>query len=443
MDKSKTDWAHYWHGLGFSVVPVHYVLPDGSCSCAAGKVVVGINADGTLKCATTAASLPKDGLDEISNGVLKNQFVETFDMPSADKGKAIPDATGVDLVSTIKVPNIGTTENFFKVTVDLRNSDLSTLSIVLLPPNDKKTGITLCDPCGKKNEKVLKTAFPSPQAVKTGDLKQWVGKNPAGTWNLKVTDSQFCVPQLDKINCDVTNVTDGVLNSWAISTQVLSNNKVQVTGDLIVTGKVILPNTPVTENFPLFPKGSRPFLYGKLEDRMQRQYQYGSRYPNANQVPVTNVGLHQATRQILFADQYGNIVRQLGGVNYGSSTYDDTQQVLVAFIKNTSSSDITHKLSFYYSHRSSSNNYAGIALNGKSVWSYSTGSTNSGQTSVSVKFPKNQTSVLVMKVGSRYYTSYGSTYFYRSVIGYYNNTFKLPAGLEFDYQRYQDWVTNK
>ena len=37
VDKSKTDWAHYWHGLGFSVVPVHYVLPDGSCSCAAGK----------------------------------------------------------------------------------------------------------------------------------------------------------------------------------------------------------------------------------------------------------------------------------------------------------------------------------------------------------------------------------------------------------------------
>ena len=37
MDKSKTDWAHYWHDLGFSVVPVHYVKPDGSCSCAAGK----------------------------------------------------------------------------------------------------------------------------------------------------------------------------------------------------------------------------------------------------------------------------------------------------------------------------------------------------------------------------------------------------------------------
>ena len=47
-----------------------------------------------------------------------------------------------------------------------------------------------------------------------------------------------------------------------------------------------------------------------------------------------------------------------------------------------------------------------------------------------------------VKLASAHYST-GEIVFYRSVIGYYNNTFKLPAGLEFDYQRYQDWVTNK
>ncbi|MGB1189891.1 MAG: AAA family ATPase [Pseudomonadales bacterium] len=35
--KTKTEWAKYWSSLGFSVVPVHYVKEDGSCSCAMGK----------------------------------------------------------------------------------------------------------------------------------------------------------------------------------------------------------------------------------------------------------------------------------------------------------------------------------------------------------------------------------------------------------------------
>ena len=34
---SKVKWAKHWHDRGFSVVPVHYVKEDGSCSCAAGK----------------------------------------------------------------------------------------------------------------------------------------------------------------------------------------------------------------------------------------------------------------------------------------------------------------------------------------------------------------------------------------------------------------------
>ncbi|MCO4761725.1 MAG: hypothetical protein KC502_09490 [Myxococcales bacterium] len=413
-------------------------LPAGSC--ASGKVLVGINADGTLKCATTAASLPKDGLDEISNGVLKHQFVETFTLPDTDKGKGIPDATGVDLVSTIKVPNIGSTEQFFKITVDLVNSDLSQLSMVLLTPSDKKTGITLCDPCGKKYEKVLKTTFPTPQAVKSGDLKAWIGKNPAGTWNLKITDTQFCVPQLDKVNCNINNSTDGKLNHWSISTQVLSNSKVQVVGDLVVSGKLLQPNAPPPKPPTAFPAGSTPILYGFQTDRLYRQYQYGSsRFTYASQVPQDNDGLHRAVRQVRYADVGGNIIIQRGGQNYQS--YDDTQQVMVVFIKNTTGSTIKKTMYFYYSSRSSGSNYASLALNGSNVWNYT--SHNSGTASASVSFPPNKTSVLVLKTGGRYYTSYGNSYCFRNVIGFYNNSLKLPTGLSFDYARYAAWQLGK
>lgn len=35
--ETRLDWALWWAAKGFSVVPVHYVLPDGSCSCSQGK----------------------------------------------------------------------------------------------------------------------------------------------------------------------------------------------------------------------------------------------------------------------------------------------------------------------------------------------------------------------------------------------------------------------
>jgi hypothetical protein len=36
MTKTKIEWANYWYDLGFSVVPVHYNLPNGGCSCHQG-----------------------------------------------------------------------------------------------------------------------------------------------------------------------------------------------------------------------------------------------------------------------------------------------------------------------------------------------------------------------------------------------------------------------
>ncbi len=35
--ETRLDWALWWAAKGFSVLPVHYVKPDGSCSCSLGK----------------------------------------------------------------------------------------------------------------------------------------------------------------------------------------------------------------------------------------------------------------------------------------------------------------------------------------------------------------------------------------------------------------------
>ena len=205
-------------------------LPSGTCPN--GQVVVGVAADGKLTCASTAASLPKDGLDEISNQMLTTQFQETFLPPAKDVGVAIPDNTGAEAVSTITVGDVGTAEGGIEVTVEVANSDLSAVGITLLPPDDKKVGYTLCDPCGKSQEKSYKATFPKPNSLKVGDLAQWTGKNPKGLWTLRVKDTGFCIPQLDKVHCNVADSTDGKLVTWSLRFSVQSNKLVGVQGTL-------------------------------------------------------------------------------------------------------------------------------------------------------------------------------------------------------------------
>ncbi len=207
-------------------------LPAGTC--AKGQVMVGVAADGKIVCESASGSLPSDGLDEISNKTLSTQFDETFEAPSAQKGKAIPDNTGLELVSTIEVGSVGTAESSVLVDVDLISSDLSKVAVTLLPPDDKKTGIVLCDPCGTSKQKTLKTTFPTPTKTKSGDLTSWKGKNPKGTWNLKIKDTGFCIPQIDPVNCNVKAATDGKLNTWKLRFGVSSGQLVAVQGTLVV-----------------------------------------------------------------------------------------------------------------------------------------------------------------------------------------------------------------
>ncbi len=205
--------------------------PKGDCK--AGEVVVGIAADGTLKCQSTAGSLPKDGLNTVSNGALSNEFTDVF--TSTTKNQPIPDNTGVEAVSVVSVPSLGTALEL-GVNVQLENTDLFTVSIALLPPDDKKVGWVLCDPCGLKDAKQLNQTWTVKNPPKSGDIKKWIGADPKGIWTLKIKDVEFCVPQKPGNNslCDAQKTLDGQLKSWSVTVKTLANSKVQATGGLVV-----------------------------------------------------------------------------------------------------------------------------------------------------------------------------------------------------------------
>ncbi len=201
-------------------------LPSGACP--PGEAVTGIAADGKLLCKAVAAPLPVDGLDEVSNGMMTTQFVDSV---ATAAGIAIPDNTGSNAVAKVTLPDLGNSQGV-TIQVDVASTDLSALSLKLLPPDDKKVGVVLCDPCGVKDAKALSTSFPDKTKPKGGDLGVYVGANVAGDWTLIATDTSFCVKQApgNAELCDLTNKLDGQIKSFAVTSKTLSSTKVAAQG---------------------------------------------------------------------------------------------------------------------------------------------------------------------------------------------------------------------
>lgn len=215
--------------------------PKGTCK--AGEAVGGINADGTLKCVT--AGLPADGLNEVSNDLLTNQFTDDI---GAGELK-ITDNNPAGVVSTINFPDIGIAQDI-QVNVTIENSEIGEVTAFLFPPNapvlpaDRKDLVKnfpaaptvdgskyphylLHRKTGAKGSKI-DTTYPGKTKPVAGDLhKDWIGKNPKGQWRLLVVDSKF-----------LNNTTDGRIVKWSISLKTLSNKKVGVKGSAFVEGKL-------------------------------------------------------------------------------------------------------------------------------------------------------------------------------------------------------------
>ncbi len=194
-------------------------------ACPSGQAVVGIEADGKLTCKSLASVMPSDGLDEISGGTLGTQFKDLF--TAGGLPAKIPDNTGVSALADLTVGDLGKIETI-RVEVEVANTDLSVVSIVLLPPGDKQKGFVLCDPCGSKDAKSLKTSYPDKSSIKSGDLATLLGTQAKGLWTLKVLDTGFCLPQApgNAELCDTQGKTDGTLVAFRVEVGTLSTTKV-------------------------------------------------------------------------------------------------------------------------------------------------------------------------------------------------------------------------
>jgi subtilisin-like proprotein convertase family protein len=189
--------------------------------CGTGLVVKGHNADGSLNCiaAMDLSAIPPDGINEISNNLIYNQFVDSV---AGGTAVLIPDNNPVGVSDTLAFPDIGVAQTL-SVTVDISNSDTKTLKVSVFDPNNIEYVLFN----GGASGTGIKTSYPTPTKPVSGDLTTWVGKNPKGNWFIKVVDTGF-----------LNNAKDGAINSWSVNIQTLSNKKVQIKGNLLVDGSV-------------------------------------------------------------------------------------------------------------------------------------------------------------------------------------------------------------
>jgi subtilisin-like proprotein convertase family protein len=203
------------------------VVPKVGAACGTGLVLRGFKQDGAYDCvvAMDPNALPPDGLDDISNKLLTNQFTDAAVLPKPVPIKDNNVPVGTTLL--LEVPDFGIAQGL-TVAIEVENSDLGKLSMSLTDPANKTH--LLCDPCGKKDDKALKFSFPDKNPVKVGDLGAWIGQNPKGTWKLFVQDSGY-----------FNNADDGQVKAWSINVQTLSTKKVAATGVFSVQGAFQFP----------------------------------------------------------------------------------------------------------------------------------------------------------------------------------------------------------
>ncbi len=188
--------------------------PAGSCK-KVGEVVKGVAADGSLQCVAVTVGLPVDGLDEVSNGQLSNEYDYHWDLA---KPVPIPDNNPIGVGADLDVADVGLAKSL-KVVAKFSNSDISKLTVALYDPNNVK--YMLYDKSGKG--KVLSTTWPTPTKSVSGDLGTWIGKNPKGKWRLRVIDAAF-----------TNNTNDGAIDSWRIEVKTISGKQVSAKGKLLV-----------------------------------------------------------------------------------------------------------------------------------------------------------------------------------------------------------------
>ena len=409
------------------------------------------------------SALPADGLNEVSNDLLTNQFIDTY--VSETTPTPIPDNNPTGVVDSIVVPNAGIAQEL-TVSINITNSDMATVKVVLFAPNNNQ--YVLYDKDGPGQE--LGASYPVPTETLSGDLLEWVDANPVGTWQLQVIDTGF-----------KDNTTDGQINAWSIQVKTLSTKKVLLDGDLHVTGSVVGPaglkingNGEVTGSLKVGPDVSECNAGNAGTLRYQ-----GSLFQWCNGNVWNTIGDGRAMFRWAQWSTYGqahgwygdNRAELFGGVNpsnwgdgnqsaqhvssnsdvlrtlfwrkgptigtaknamvmadewyYYSSTNSRHTAVLFR-IRNTTDQEIVWTPHWYKTGYGGYNEYAGIALNGSSIWYSSANHGVTSESSHAISIPANRTSTVIFVAAASSPSGTRSNF-----LAFYNDSLVLPAGLEY------------
>ncbi len=199
-------------------------------SCGSGLVIHGILADGSYDCVQAQSGLPADGLAAVSSGTLTDQFSDSF---AGSSNIAIKDNFPPGVADSMTVPDLGVCQAV-SVTVDISNSDVSKLKVLLYDPNN--VSYLLFDGGAAGNS--LKTTFPEQTKLVSGDLSTWNTKNAKGKWTITVIDASAN-----------GQATDGQINSWSVAIKTISSSKVAANGTLLTNAGLklmVAANPPVT-----------------------------------------------------------------------------------------------------------------------------------------------------------------------------------------------------
>lgn len=392
------------------------VLPVVGKACGTGLVVSGFKDDGSLLCVAggAAGALPPDGIDEISNGLIFNQFTDTF---SNAAPIPIPDAYPIGVSSTIVFPDVGVAQKL-TVSVDIKNSDLTGLKVWLYDADNTEYILFNKGATGT----AFKATFPEPTKTLTGDLSVWAGKNPKGQWHLNVIDSKGTAGQ-----------PDGEITTWSVSMQTLSNKKIHIKGDLIVDGdlKVGMANPTakaMTYRWAAWsthdPNGS--WLGGNSGAL------FGGVAPSTWTDSNGSADQLSADKEVLRALFNNTKVLAKNTVVCAEyfPTYSSTNGRLCASlfrVKNTTQSDIAWKPTIWYSSYADWSETASAAINGANVWKSNQNCWSNCNTTLTFNVPKNRVSTVVVIASGAPNQSEKRMLF----LAFYNDSMVLPTGLQF------------
>lgn len=410
------------------------------------------------------SKLPADGINEITNELIFNQFVDPFPSPNTPVQVLDNNPTGVS--DEIEVPDVGIAQDL-TVSINISNSDFSTVKVLLYDPDNVE--YLLYDKNGPGDQ--LGATYPKPELPVSGDLTTWIGKNAEGTWRLQVIDTGY-----------LNNTFDGQINSWSIKVHTLSTKKIQIKGDLYVDGTIHGPdgqyipgNATVqgsikigddTADCTADKAGSIRFNSNKLQwcDGARwadihkgatyrwaqwstycqwsgwmadnRTELYGGIHPsnwtdgNARAYQMSSNSDILRTLFLHKGPDIGTVKNALVMANeYRNYSSTDGRVTGALFrIRNNTNGAINWPVKWYTSAYADWAERASIAINGSEVWQ--SGGSNLGaihEQSHTISVPANRTSTVIFISTS----SPPSGDFRSNFMAFYNNCLDLPDGLEF------------